>query len=181
MNELGNLHAGSVHRGQLDMPYRVIYFVRRGLATLTEFRRGLTAVRKSREFKDYENRISAKDAENIAEADRFLQRHWDELKALRNEFAGHIQQSGVKFAVGSFTEEVGSVTWNTSPKPWVVGLECDFAGYVVAGAILSKIQRGGDLRAELRMTNEILGAGFLHAQMAMVALVHAFLWDRFGK
>jgi hypothetical protein len=60
-------------------------------------------------------------------------------------------------------------------------LECDFAGHVVAGAISSKLAAGTDVRTELSTALTIISDGFLHAQAAMVALVHAFLWDRFGR
>ena len=47
MNELNDLYRGVIELREPDKHYRVIYFVRRALATLTEFRRGLTAVRVS--------------------------------------------------------------------------------------------------------------------------------------
>ena len=79
------------------------------------------------------------------------------------------------------TNEVGKVTWNPDPDAWTVGIECDFAGVVLAGVISSKLQSGGDVRAELRKALEIISQGLNHAQAAMGALVHAFLWDSFGK
>jgi len=60
-------------------------------------------------------------------------------------------------------------------------LECDFAGHIVAGAISSKLTTGTDVRGELQAAINIIGDGFVHTQAAMVALVHAFLWERFGK
>jgi hypothetical protein len=158
--------------------YRVMYFLRRGLSTLIEFRGGLTTVRLTAEFKTAS--LSAMDDGYIKRADQFLQEHWEQLKALRNEFGGHLQLPGVLFATQHFSNVVGSLTWHRADGA-SAGLECDFAGHVVAGAIASKLTSGADVRHELDKALKIISAGFLHAQAAMTALAHAFLWDRFGR
>lgn len=159
--------------------YRVMYFLRRALSTLIEFRGGLTTVRLTPEFKSAS--LSTMDEGYIAKADQYLQEHWPKIKDLRNEFGGHVQLQGVRFATQHFSDVIGSVTWNRATDGWSMALECEFAGHVVAGAISSKLATGTDVRAELRTALQIISDGFLHAQAAMVAFVHAFLWDRFGQ
>lgn len=159
--------------------YRVMYFMRRGLSTLIEFRGGLTTVCLTPEFK--RATLSAMDEGYVSRADRYLQEHWERIKELRNEFGGHVQLPGVRFATAHFSDVVGSVTWQRSTDDDAGGLSCEFAGHVVAGAISSKLTTATDVREELRSALEIISAGFLHAQAAMTALVHAFLWDRFGQ
>lgn len=159
--------------------YRVMYFLRRALSTLIEFRGGLTTVCVTSEFKSAT--LSAMDEGYIARADQFLQAHFAKLKDLRNEFGGHVKLTGVRFATEHFSNVVGSVTWNRDMEGWSLGLECDYAGHVVAGAISSKLTAGTDIRTELRTALTIISDGFVHAPAAMVALVHAFLWERFGR
>jgi hypothetical protein len=159
--------------------YRVMYFLRRALSTLIEFRGGLTTVCKTSEFK--RATLTALDTRYIVQADQFLQSHWDRLKELRNEFGGHIKLPGVQFATEHFSDVFGSVTWNPARDAWLVALECDFAGHIVAGAISSKLNAGTDVRAELQAALGVISEGFVHAQAAMVALVHSFLWERFGR
>jgi hypothetical protein len=161
-----------------DTDNRVPYFLRRALETLVEFGRGLNVIRRTDEFKNAT--LSAMDAKYITEADKFIQQNWERLKELRNEFGGHIQFDAVDFAMKHLTNEVGSVSWNPDPDVWTVGIECDFAAIVLAGVISSKCQ-GADVLVEFRKAIEILSKGFNHAQFAMVALVHAFLWDSFGR
>src|SRR5262249_31273982 len=84
------------------------------------------------------------------------------------------------FALSHFKEEVGHVTWNRNSDGWTMKLECDFAWQILAGAISSRLQAGTDVRLELHKALDILSKGFIHAQAAMCALVHAFLWDSFG-
>jgi hypothetical protein len=181
MTEFRRLQQVVVEEGQSDIDNRVSYFLRRALATLVEFRGGLTAVRKSAEYKAAEAGITALDARYIVEADRFLQQNWPQIKSLRNEFAGHIQAGAIDFAMKNLTNKVGSVTWNPDPSGWTIGIECDFAATLLAGVISSSMPRGSDVFVEFSKAVQILSEGFIHAQAAMVALVHAFLWDRFGK
>jgi hypothetical protein len=170
-----------IELGECDLDHRVSYFLRRSLATLVEFRGALTTVRRTDEFKKAESGLTALDARCIADADRFLQQNWTQIKDLRNEFAGHVQASAVEFAMKHLSNEVGKITWNPDSDEWSVGIECDFAGVVLAGVISSKLQSSSDVLAELRKALEVVSRGFNHAQAAMVALVHAFLWDSFGK
>ena len=181
MGEFRSLHRSVIELGEPDMDQRVSYFLRRSLATLVEFRGGLTVVRMTEEFKKAEPALTALDARCIVDADKFFQQNWTQIKDLRNEFAGHIKAGAVDFAMKHLSNEVGKVTWNPDPDGWTVGIECDFAGIVLAGVISSKLQAGADVRTELRHALEVISQGFNHAQGAMCALVHAFLWDSFGR
>jgi hypothetical protein len=62
-----------------------------------------------------------------------------------------------------------------------MGLECDFAGQIVVGAISSKLPANTDVQAEAQNALGVIIDGFVHVQAAMCALAHAFLWDRFGR
>ena len=179
MKEFQGLQKTVIQDGLPDTDNRVPYFLRQALETLVEFGRGLNVIRKTAEFKSAS--LSAMDAKYITEADKFIQHNWVRIKELRNEFAGHIQASAVDFAMKHLTNEVGSVTWNPDPDVCTVGIECDFAAVLLGGVISSKCQTGGDVLAEFRKAIEIMSDGFNHAQFAMVALVHAFLWDSFGR
>lgn len=181
MGEFRGLHRSVIEQGEPDRDNRVTYFLRRALATLVEFRGSLTRVLMTDEFKRAQSGLTAMDAKYIADADNFLQQNWTQIKELRNEFAGHIQARAVDFAIKHLSNEVGKVTWNPDPDVWTVGIECDFAGVVLAGVISSKLQSGSDVLGELQKALGIISQGFNHAQAAMVALVHAFLWERFGK
>ena len=87
----------------------------------------------------------------------------------------------VEFALAHLSTQNGRVTWHRDPELWTMGLECDFAGKILAGVIGSKLQDGADVQEELRKALEVISMGFNHAQISMVGLVHAFLWDRFGR
>ncbi|HVP49253.1 MAG TPA: hypothetical protein VMT32_21820 [Bryobacteraceae bacterium] len=181
--EVGELHIvyGNGELEEPEMQYRGIYFLRRCLQTLSEFRGGLTRLRMTSEFKQTVGSLTAVDASYIAAADKYLQQNSDRIKELRNELGGHFRLAGIEFAAKHFSNVVGKVTWNRTPGPGSPGLECPFAADLVAGAISSKMQAGTDAHTELRRALAIISEGSLHAQGAMCALVHAFLWEEFGK
>ncbi len=181
MEELRILHDAAIVRGKPNLDYRVMYFIRRALATLVEFRGGLTTAIKTKEFKDARNVLSSLDPTSVFDAERYLASNWARIKELRNEFAGHVQMPSIEFALAHLSTQSGRVTWNRDPERWTMGLECDFAGKILAGVIGSKLQNGADVQAELRKALEVISMGFNHAQISMVGLVHAFLWDRFGR
>jgi hypothetical protein len=181
--EIGELQIVKADRdrsGEGGDDFRVLYFIRRALVTLVEFRRALTRARISSEFKEAERNLTALESGYIARSEIFFQKHGDRIKALRNEFGGHIEAAGVAFATRHLSNVVGRITWDASPDKWTMGLECHFAGDIVCGSIASKLQPTADVKAELNTALEMIAQAFNHAQAATCALVHAFLWDRFG-
>ena len=161
--------------------FRVVYFVRRALVTLIEFRRVLAAIRKCPEYKRALPSISKLDAEEILPAAQYFQRHGERIKELRNEFGGHVQPAAVEFATKHLSNASGKITVRRSCNGWTLGLECHFAADLVVGAITSKLMSGADAKEELTKAMEIISEGFTQVQAATAALVSAFLWDRFGK
>ena len=181
IDELRRVHAKREETGQSESdPFRVMYFIRRALVTLVEFRRGLTRLRQTKEFREAEANLLDIDAAYLLRADQYFQRHFHRIKELRNEFGGHLQGTGVEFSTKHLSDAVGKITWNRSCDGWTLGLECSFAADIVSGAIVSRVLGGTDVRKELENTLDIIVNGFNHAQGATCALVHAFLWDRFG-
>jgi hypothetical protein len=122
--------------------YRMLYFLRRSVATLTEFHRGLTQILQMPGFKSAP--FNKQDAEGIDLANHWFQSHRKRLKELRNEFGGHLQQGSVTFAnVKASHGVVGKVVWNRSKiGDGALALELHFANEIIGGAISSKLQDG---------------------------------------
>jgi hypothetical protein len=168
----------------LDFSYRHVYFLRRSLATLMEFQSGLTQIAGLPEFKQSAPRLSKLDSRYINAANRYFQKHNLRIKELRNELGGHIQQDAVDYALSNFPSDlVGSVTWSEKSgiEPPHFGLELHFAGAVVGGAVQSTLQSSANVEQEMKGALEITIGSYVHVYGATAALVHAFLWDKFGK
>ncbi len=105
------------------------------------------------------------------------------MKELRNEIGGHLDLRNVEFATSNFTPKfVGKVTWDKSTREnYAPPLQLHYANEIMAGVVSSKLQNGVDMVVELRAALELIMEGYQHANAAMYALVHAFLWDRFGR
>lgn len=180
LNELKQLAHKLQETGKVEGEFRVAYFMRRALVTLVEFRRGLTMVRKTAEFKQAQPFLPNLHSKSLLEADQYFQQNEKRIKEFRNEFGGHVQSAGIGFATKHLSNVVGSVAWNRSSDGWTIGLECHFAADLVSGAITSRLVGGADVKDELTKAMHVIIEGFNHVQAATCALVHAFLWDRFG-
>jgi hypothetical protein len=178
MGEFRKIHASYVAGAEEGSEYRMIYFIRRVLSTLMEFRSALTTVRITKEFKSAESSLQSMYANHIVEADRYFQQHGKQIKELRNEFGGHLQSAGVKFALRNLDDTVGRISWGSSDG-WTMGLDCGFAGHIAAGTICSMLPHG-DVRDEYAKVSKVLADGFFHVNKSSMALVRAFLWERFG-
>jgi hypothetical protein len=181
--EHGALQARESSLGEIDalgLHYRTMYFVRRSLGTILEFQGGLTQLTASPEFKASSPHLLNMDAEHIDAANRYFQNHVQRLKELRNEFGGHLKISAVEFATRNFGPEVvGRVTWDSSYSETHLSLELHYANEVMAGVISSKLQ-GVDITNELANALTVIFDSYRHISGATAALVHAFLWERFG-
>jgi hypothetical protein len=180
MNEFRKIYFSGIESGSETIDYRTTYYLRRSLSTLVEFRSALTTIRATNEFKQAEAKLTKMDADYILEADQYLQKHGEQLKEMRNRYGGHVKLEAVKMGLEKGRELIGKVVWNRSVDDgWSMGLECGFAADIVVGAIFSTIE-GDDQLAQFCASVEIMADGFNHARAATLALVHAFMWDRFG-
>jgi hypothetical protein len=145
-----------------------------------EFRRVLTTLRRTEDFKRQIIFHPEVNTDELLPAEQYFQHNGARLKELRNEFGGHIQPAGVKFATGHVSDVTGKITMNRHCDGWTLGLDCDFASHLVSAVITSKLQ-GIDYLQELRDAFKVIADGFNQVQAATAALVYLFLWSRFGK
>jgi hypothetical protein len=122
------------------------------------------------------------DVREIVAANQYFQSKAERIKELRNEFGGHLKLGSVEFATAHFSSDViGKMTWDSpTTEEHCLSLELHYANEIVAGAISSRLQGGANLVDELRTALEVIMQGYVHVQGSMLALAHAFLWDRFG-
>lgn len=157
--------------------YRFMYQIRRSVATMNEYQGGLTQVLRTNEFK--QARLSDIDSAYIAEANRYLQHACGRIKEWRNAIGGHFQYSAAETACRNIPDRaIGSVTWNSGADA-ALGLHLQYAEHFIAGAINGLVTAVDSLEELGLALNEIMG-GYVHVQKATYALVHHFLWPKFG-
>jgi hypothetical protein len=182
--ERGALLAAEGSLGEIDTlgnHYRTMYFIRRLLGTLHEFQGCLTQLLATREFKDAKHQLFEKHRDHIDSANLYFQRHVERMKDLRNEFGGHLKATAVEFATRTFAPEaIGKVSFDSSNPTERLWLELHYANELVVGIISSKVQ-GGDVHQELVKALEMIFDSYGHVLGATYALVHGFIWNRFGR
>ncbi len=89
MNELRSAYDCVIQQQKEDVDGRVLYFLRRAIATLQEFGSCLNVIRMKKEFKLASAGMTSMDAQLIEGADKFIQQNWTRIKDLRNDLAGH--------------------------------------------------------------------------------------------
>jgi hypothetical protein len=182
--ERGALMAEEGALGEIDtlgQHYRTMYFIRRSLGTLLEFQGGLTQLVGSPEFKGARQRLPKEYCDYIDAANRYFQEHVGRLKGLRNEFGKHLKANAVKWATSNFSPDVvGKVAWNSSGADERLYLELHYSNELVAGVISCKLQ-GVSVYDELNNALATIFDSYIHVQTATNSLVHAFLWERFGR
>jgi hypothetical protein len=163
--------------------YRALYFLRRSLATLTEYHGCLAQILSTREFKSVAPSLAKMHAADITAANRYFQGNLSQIKELRNELGGHFKPGSVEFATANLPPDIcGKVTWCSQRREDnQLSLELHYANEVLAGAISSRLQGGVDLVEELQKALDVVMQGYTHVHCSMLALARAFLWDRFGR
>lgn len=164
----------------LSQKYRFLYLIRRSVATMDEFRGGLIQLLKTDEFQAAAPFLSKMDKDCIDDANQYLQRTCDRIKEWRNEIGGHFQHSAGAVACRNLTPgTMGSVTWDSEGGQSPLALRLQYAEYLVAGVIAGLLP-GTDPLKELKEAMEEIMGGYSQMQKASYALVHHFLWSKFG-
>ena len=174
---LGEIAALAGQNQAIDS-YRFMYLVRRSVTTMNEYQGGLIQLLRTDEFK--RSKLSEIDGSYVAEAHQYLQRACARIKKWRNEIGGHFQYRAAEIACRNVPAgTIASVTWNSGTEA-ALGLHLEYAGELISGAINGLVDAIDPLE-ELRLAmGEIMG-GYVHVQKATYALVHHFLWPKFGR
>jgi hypothetical protein len=163
--------------------FAFVYFMRRSLATLVEFNSVLAQVVSSREYKDHMGSVGKLHLDHINEAVSYFQANFSRIKEFRNAVGGHVLHTAIEFATRSFPPDLaGTVRWVSpdSRDAGVLALELPYAHHIVAGAIASTLPQGGDVETEIAVAVRIIMESYPKIQGATYALVHEFLWPKFG-
>jgi hypothetical protein len=102
MEELRILHDAAIVRGKPNMDYRVMYFLRRALATLVEFRGGLTTAIRTREFKDARDGLSSLDATSVFDAEKYLASNWGADQRVAKRVCRSCQDAEYRICAGTY-------------------------------------------------------------------------------
>jgi hypothetical protein len=158
--------------------FEVLYYIRRSIASLMEYRGALGQLCGEEEFQKRLPALSAKHTAHIIEArDFFVEKH-NLIKSLRNDIGGHFQFDYARHATANFPpEETGKIEWLAdSPAAW--SLNIDLAVNIVVAGLEKTLKPKTDAVTEFREMIAAIGEAYQHVQAATYALVYCFLWSR---
>jgi len=157
-----------------------MYYIRRSMGSLMEFRGALNQVTADKEFKQHLPMLPPRIAEHIVEANRYFQANHELIKRLRNDFGGHVQIDYVRHATANFApEETGKLEWSSDNGAYW-SLTIDLAANIITAGLAHTLQPQTDIIAALHEAINTIAKAYHHVQNSTFALVSQFLWKRMG-
>lgn len=160
-----------------DRRYRRVYFVRRSIVTLLEFKSALLRLNQLPAFREIKTRFHKDESKAWDAAVEFFQQQTNPLKHARNDLGGHILEAAVRYAL----DEARSVTgWIeiVEKKRRSTGPKLHFAGDIVAQA-LARHRGSQNEKDYVESLIKLARQGLKHATMPVHLVTRYYLWNRF--
>jgi hypothetical protein len=175
----------------LNKKYRVHYFLRRSIATLSEFMGAITKLRQTAEYtaaktvaSDENAALSLKSQKELFDivenAFRFFDQHRELIKRLRNAVGGHFNAAAVLATANLHPDATSSLEIVFHPSGGGGGPKLFYAGEIAATAFTKVLPGVKPRQEEIEDTIRMIRDGYAQATRSMHALILLFLWDRFG-
>ena len=163
---------------EVSNTFEVLYYFRRSIASLMEFRGALNQLNADDEFKRRILTLPEKQKEHLTKANLYFEANQRLIKTLRNDFGGHFQIEYARHATANFPpNESGKLEWN-SDDAHLWWLKIDLAASIVASGLEHTLKPQTDWRVEFRTMMETIGAAYVHVQAATYSLIASFLWNQ---
>lgn len=166
--------------GILGKEYRVMYFLRRSIATVFEFAGALNEAVRTAEYKKAELVLDQALREQITKSTKQLNQSSGLLKGLRNDVGGHFLIQAASHATSNVPSEWTSKLEIVFDRSMRAEPKYHYAKQIVAGAIVKSLSNDRPVEEEYKQAIRTIRDCYSSAAEAMHALVLAFLWERFG-
>jgi hypothetical protein len=161
---------------EVQNTFEILYYLRRSIASLMEYRGALNQLSADEEFKQRLLLVPEKQRAHITEANVYFEGSQELVKTLRNDIGGHFQIKYARHATANFpSNETGKLEW-VSDDATLWSLKIDLAAGIVTSGLEHTLKPESDWRVEFRTMMETIGAAYTHAQSATYSLVASFLW-----
>jgi hypothetical protein len=160
--------------------YRHFYFIRRSIATISEFAAALRQLNENPLFSTVSSTFEEYSKETWASAIAFFDKKTELLiRSIRNDIGGHFGQPAA-------IESLKRLGENTIGKMELVSASDDvdirlhFAGEIAATALLRHLE-DGDISNFKQILNDTVIEGYRHATRCVQVLCGIWVWQRFGR
>lgn len=160
--------------------FREIYFIRRAMVTLREFRKVLSAIQRTPHYQVWTQSMGDDELREWTQACRLFKKHESLIAGVRNDIGGHLGKDAVSFALVDFRTRpvVGRIElWSDSPGK--AGYKFLFASEIVATAMQKTLTEGSpdkNFERLLQVMTDLCGEARTVGEM----LVIQYLWSKFA-
>jgi hypothetical protein len=160
--------------------YRYFYFMRRSIATVSEFASALRQLNDNPEFGLVSSSFEDYCQETWANAITFFDKKREFLiRNIRNDIGGHFGQKAAMESLKYLGENATG-----KMELFTVGDDVDvrlhFAGEIAITALLRHLE-DGDINNFKEILNDTIVEGYRHATRCVQALCGIWVWQRFGR
>jgi len=157
---------------------RMMYFLRRSLATLYEFKDAFYAVARTKAFRSLA--LSSSERRTWEEAVEFFQNHSTFINGVRNDIGGHYGKEGALRTLKKLAlDEVGGIQVGWLPDG-EAGIKLMFAAPLTATCLLDRSDGGSTLERVTWIIGFITDA-YSHAIRATEIVSVLYYWPRFQR
>jgi len=161
-----------------DERYRRLYFVRRAVATLVEFRGALMRIHQCPEFCHLRKTFGADELQQWHKAVSFFDMHQDTFKDARDDIGGHFQEKAADAALKDIRKETVAKIEIVKGPNGGAGVKLLFAGELAATALTAN--RGDKTTHEfVEFLIGLIREAFETAVPAAHVICHRYLLPRF--
>ncbi len=160
--------------------YRYFYFMRRSIATISEFASALRLLDENPSFEMVSKRFEDYSKETWAGAIAFFDKKRELLiRSIRNDIGGHFGQQAAMESLSRLREDtMGKMELVTVADDTEIRLH--FAGEIAVTALLRHLE-DGDIRSFKAILDNTVVEGYRHATRCVQVLCGVWVWQRFGR
>ena len=169
-------------RPELIGNFRQLYFMRRSIATVTEFAETLRLLHRNPRWTAFVEALRPDSreyaTETLASAIAFFAHKEPLIKKIRNDIGGHFGQKTARSALSFIAaESIGKMEIVTKGDDSDIRL--NFATEIAASALLKHLP-GQNIDAFKDLLTDTIIGGYRHATRSVQIICGIWLWQRFG-
>ncbi len=161
-----------------DEKYRRLYFVRRAIATLVEFRGALMRINQCPEFSTIKSRFTPVELSQWQNSHKFFETNKEFFKKVRDDTGGHFQENAANYSLGNIVPSYPAMV-DLVKEEEGAGIKLTFVGELVAVAI-TKHKENQSREEYFELLIGLIRQGFENALIPTHIIFNHYLLEKFS-
>jgi hypothetical protein len=176
---LGIVEADLGRLDNMDVRYRVNYFLRRSISTWSEYAEAVRLLNALPEFQQIAVSFGSNERRHWNKAVRFFARYETFIKNIRNDIGGHFGSMAAEYAVANFSPDAIGKFELVRFDLGGVEMRPAFVGEIAATAFHRQLSKTNANDRYKRMFR-VIKIGWRHGTLCTQIIAGRYLWDLFG-